>query len=52
MEHINTKQKEPWELTDGSIFMLKEASSIHELHEFILQNLENLANIGKIDHFK
>jgi hypothetical protein len=28
MDHATTKTKEPWEITDGSIFLLKEASFI------------------------
>jgi hypothetical protein len=52
MDHGTTKSKEPWEITDGSIFLLKEASNIEEMHLFILENIENLSSIGKIDYFK
>jgi hypothetical protein len=52
MDHGFAREKELWELTDGSIFMLREISQIESMHPFVIGNLENLSNIGYIDHFK
>jgi hypothetical protein len=43
MDHGTTKSKEPWEITDGLIFLLKEVSYIDYMHFLILDNIENLS---------
>ena len=52
MDHGFTKPKEPWEMTDGTIYLLRECSKVEELHPLVVSNLENLSNLGYIDSFK
>lgn len=52
MDHGFTRPKEAWELTDGSIFLLRESSKFEDMHDFIISNLEKLSDLGYIDHFK
>lgn len=52
MDHGFSRPKELWELSDGSIFMLRELSAFEKHQEFVIGNLENLSNLGYIDHFK
>lgn len=52
MDHGFSRAKEAWELTDGAIFMLKEASAFEDMHEFTIANLENLSDLGYVDSFK
>lgn len=52
MDHGFARAKELWELSDGSIFLLRDLSSLEEMHPFVIKNLDNLSNIGMIDHFK
>ena len=52
MDHGFAREKELWELTDGSIFLIREISSIENMQPFVIKQLENLSNIGYIDHFK
>jgi hypothetical protein len=52
MDHGFAREKELWELSDGSIFLLREISSLEEMQPFVIKNLENLSNLGYIDHFK
>lgn len=52
MDHGFTKPKEPWECTDGSLFLLRECSKVDSLHDFVVSNLENLSDLSYIDCFK
>lgn len=52
MDHGFARAKEQWELTDGSIFLIREISGIESLQPFVVKQLENLSNLGYIDHFK
>lgn len=52
MDHGFTRQKEMWELSDGSIFLLRECSKVADLQDFVVSNFENLSNLTYIDHFK
>ena len=52
MDHGFTRPMEAWELSDGGIFMLREVSSMEEMHDFVVSKLESLSNLGYIDHFK
>ena len=52
MDHGFARAKELWELSDGSIFVLREISSLEEMQPFVIKNLEKLSTIGFIDHFK
>lgn len=52
MDHGFSRAREDWELSDGSVFLLREISQFESLHPFIVKNLENLSNIGYIEHFK
>ena len=36
MDHGFSRAKEAWELTDGAIFMLKEASAFEDMREFTI----------------
>ena len=52
MDHGFTRAKEQWEMSDGAIFMLREASAYEDMHEFTIANLEGLSDLGYVDHFK
>lgn len=39
-------------MSDGAISMLKETSAFEDMQEFTIANLENLSDLGYIDHFK
>lgn len=52
MDHGFSRPKESWEMSDGAISMLKEASAFEDMQEFTIANLENLSDLGYIDHFK
>lgn len=52
MDHGFQRAKELWECSDGAIFMIREVSQFEEMHDFIVKNLENLSNLGYVDHFK
>jgi hypothetical protein len=52
MDHGFTRPKENWEMSDGSIFLLKEASAFEDMHQFVVSNLEKLSDLAYIDHFK
>jgi len=52
MDHGFVKPKEPWEMTDGTIFLLRECSKIEFMQDLVIKNLENLSNLCYIDHFK
>lgn len=52
MDHGFARDKELWELSDGAIFLLREISQFPDLQDFVVQHLENLSNLGYIDHFK
>lgn len=52
MDHGFTRAKEQWEMSDGTIFMLREASAYEDMHEFTIANLEGLSDLGYVDHFK
>jgi hypothetical protein len=52
MDHGFTKPKEPWECSDGTIFLLRECSNVESMHYLVIKNLENLSNLAYIDTFK
>jgi hypothetical protein len=52
MDHGFSRAKEDWELSDGSIFMLREMSKDEKLHQFVIENLQNLISLSSVDHFK
>merc|ERR1719329_255377 len=52
MDHGFTRPMEAWELSDGGIFVLREVSSIEDMHDYVASKLESLSNLGYIDHFK
>ena len=52
MDHGFQRPTEMWELSDGVIFILSEVSSEEFMQDFVVSNLENLSNLGYIDHFK
>ena len=52
MDHGFSRPKESWELTDGSIFLLREASAYEDMHDFVVSCLEKVSDLGYIDHFK
>lgn len=52
MDHGFTKPREPWEMSDGSIFLLRECSAVESMHDLVVKNLEDLSNLAYIDTFK
>ena len=52
MDHGFTRAKESWEMTDGAIFLLREASAFEDMHDFVVSSLEKLSDLGYVDHFK
>jgi len=52
MDHGFSRPKEPWEMSDGSIFMIREASALEDMHDFAAANLEGLSDLGYVDSFK
>ena len=52
MDHGFQRQKELWEMSDGAIFLIREISQFEDMHDFVVSNLENLCNLGYVDHFK
>merc|ERR1711964_888712 len=48
-DHGFSRSKQPWESTDGAIYLFRELSIIDK--EFILNSMENLIDITRIDHF-
>jgi hypothetical protein len=52
MDHGFSRPKEPWELSDGAVFLLREISGLEEMHDFVAKNLDNLSNLAYVDHFK
>lgn len=56
MDHGFQRAQEPWEMTDGCVYLLRELSTLTEKQpkcgEFVISQLESLADIGYVDHFK
>lgn len=52
MDHGFVKPKEQWEMSDGSIFLLRECSKVESLQDLVINNLDNLSNLCYIDTFK
>jgi len=52
MDHGFSRPKELWELSDGSVFMLRELSGMEQHQEFVVGQLDNLSNVAYVDHFK
>lgn len=52
MDHGFTRPKEPWEQSDGSVFLLREVSSLEDFNEVIKQNFEGLSTLAYVDNFK
>jgi hypothetical protein len=52
MDHGFSRPKEAWEQSDGVIFLLREASALESMQAFVVKNLEKLADLAYVDHFK
>jgi hypothetical protein len=52
MDHGFSRPKEPWEQTDGSVFLLREVSGLDDFKDLVKENLDNLSSLSFIDHFK
>ena len=52
MDHGFSRPKELWELSDGSVFVLRELSAMEKHQEFVVGQLDNLSNCAYVDHFK
>ena len=53
MDHGFAREAEPWEYSDGCIYLLREISLTGDKAEkLILNNMESLADLGYVDHFK
>jgi len=53
MDHGFARECEPWECSDGCIYLLRELSLTGtNTEEFVIKNLQNLADIAYVDHFK
>jgi len=52
MDHGFTRGREMWELTDGSIFILREVANIETMQDLVVKHLENISTLAYIDHFK
>jgi hypothetical protein len=52
MDHGFSRPKEAWEQSDGVIFLLREASAVESMQAFVVKNLEKLADLAYVDHFK
>jgi len=52
MDHGFTRDKELWEMSDGSIFLLREIGRVGELVDVVVKYLPQLSDLGYVDHFK
>ena len=52
MDHGFTRAKESWEMSDGVVFLLKEVSALESMQPLVINNLEKLADLTYVDHFK
>ena len=57
MDHGFSRSVEEWEKSDGSVFLLRELSLIKgeakdKAAVLVAKHLQNLADLGFIDHFK
>ena len=52
MDHGFQRAKELWELSDGTVFLLRECSHVDFMQDFVVKQLENLSNLCYLDHFK
>lgn len=52
MDHGFSRAKEAWEMSDGVVFLLREVSSIDSMQQLVVNNLEKLADLAYVDHFK
>lgn len=58
MDHGFTRPQELWEMSDGSIFLLRELSQVRSktgvdaAHSLVLKHMTHLADLGFVDHFK
>merc|ERR1712166_436354 len=52
-DHGFTRQMEPWEMSDGCIFLLRELSLTNEsAAPIVFNNLQKMCDLGLLDHFK
>ena len=53
MYHGFTRDMEPWEMSDGCVFLIRELSLTGEkAASLVMNNLQNMCDLGLIDHFK
>ena len=57
MDHGFTRAQEPWEASDGCVFLLRELASVKgdaqdKAASLVVKHMESLADLGFIDHFK
>jgi len=51
MDHGFSREMEPWEYTDGCIYLLRELTTTHK-KDLVCNYLEQMSEIGYIDSFK
>lgn len=52
MDHGFQRDKEPWEMSDGVIFLIREITVLDNMQDFAIKQLDHLASLGYVDHFK
>ena len=61
MDHGFSRAQEPWELTDGCVYLIKELTTVRcpddpeiekGIYKLFQKHVEPLADLGFIDHFK
>jgi hypothetical protein len=53
MDHGFARDAEPWEFSDGIIYLIREMSLTGEkASELVLDNLQSMADLGYVDHFR
>mmetsp|Transcript_39540 Transcript_39540/g.60389 ORF Transcript_39540/g.60389 Transcript_39540/m.60389 type:complete len:256 (+) Transcript_39540:1576-2343(+) len=52
MDHGFTRDKELWEMSDGTIFLLREIARVESQHPTVVKHLQSLSDLGYVDHFK
>ena len=53
MYHGFSRAMEPWEMSDGCCFLIRELSLTGEkAASLVMNNLQNMVDLGLVDHFK
>ena len=53
MDHGFTRAMEPWEMSDGCVFLIRELSLTGDkAAALVMNNLQGMCDLGLIDHFK